>query len=256
MKYCLHYNVSKKYYDSIDEIKLPYKAINKIYDLFENYQFSYIIEVNSNDQEIDWYKLRELNILTRQKIILCLNDYELIETAKEYNIKYYIGYEVNTFYELNALIAAGVEYVRIGAPLIFECNKIQKHKKKIRVVPNWAYTGIKRNNGKHGQWIRPEDVELYEDYISTLEFEEETIAAEEAVFRIYKLQKQWPGDMQMLIHNFDASGINRLFPQGITKRRLNCGQRCECGGTCRICDTAITLTQKEFYKDWANQEKT
>jgi hypothetical protein len=44
---------------------------------------------------------------------------------------------------------------------------------KLRVVPNISYYAfIPRDNGVCGSWIRPEDLELYEPYIETIEFED------------------------------------------------------------------------------------
>ena len=47
--------------------------------------------------------------------------------------------------------------------------------------------------------IRPEDVEMYEDYIDTIcfkEFDEDRISA---FIRIYKEEKKWAGPLNMLI---------------------------------------------------------
>lgn len=63
------------------------------------------------------------------------------------------------------MINNGVSQILIGIPLIFDLESVVKQTKNIslRAIPNYAYEKyLSHNNGLHGQYIRPEDVDLYE----------------------------------------------------------------------------------------------
>ena len=108
------------------------------------------------------------------------------------------------------------------------------------MVPNQAYDKyIRRFNGVHGQWIRPEDTEAYEPYITTFEFVAEDLSRERTLHHVYADKKEWPGNLNLLITNLDYNVDNRGIPVGLVHSRLNCGQRCEATGTCHLCDRAL-----------------
>lgn len=117
----------------------------------------------------------------------------------------------------------------------------------IRAVPNVAYYAtLPFDNGVIGSWIRPEDLYLYEEFISAVEFEDCDIKKEQALFRIYAEQKAWAGDLGMIITNLDYPGVNRMLPSSLTKRRMNCGQRCAMNrSTCRLCYRYLDLADPD-----------
>lgn len=246
MKYCLSYKVEKNYLDQADEIKLPYEKLSLLFTKFLDYNKIFIIYFLNANTIIDWPKINKANKLTKGNLILCLNKYSLIDEAKKNNIKFYMGYEVNSFYELNSLIKSGAEYVRIGCPLIFDCDNLKKYKDKIRIVPNIAYVGVPRENPEIGGWIRPEDVNKYEDYINVIEFDEDDYVKEQSYFRIYKYDKKWNGDLKLLIHNFNKKSYNNRIPKDFANVRMNCKQRCQSGSLCKYCLNAITISQQKF----------
>ena len=99
--------------------------------------------------------------------------------------------------------------------------------------------------------IRPEDIHLYEDYVAAMEFEDCKPTKEQALFRIYTQQKEWPGDLGLLITNFNHLGLNRLILPEVGEKRLDCRHICQLGGHCRICYRAMDLANKEDLTDYA-----
>jgi hypothetical protein len=163
-------------------------------------------------------------------------------------VPFYWGYPISTYYDLRALKELGVAYVRLDAPLFFEMDEVKKFGIPVRAVPNMACLGeIPTKNGIYGTWIRPDDVELYEDYIACLEFEDCDTNREGVLYRIYAEQKVWGGPLSMLVSNLVSDAENHLISQDGTKIRLNCGQKCQKRGGCYICERVLRLADHTKY---------
>lgn len=50
----------------------------------------------------------------------------------------------------------------------------------------------------------------------------------------------------MIITNLNYPGVNRMIPTELTEKRMNCGQRCQSGGHCRLCYRYLELANPEF----------
>lgn len=257
MKYCLNMRLSSKYLEKADEIKINSRDCGSIPEVIDKYpDKDIILQIKDNDK-IDWKELYRYNILSKNHLILCLSNTELFSVAKESGIRYYCGYPVENFYELRALEDAGVCYIRVGMGLFFNMNYLKDIKTELRAVPNVAYIdGLKREDGVCGQWIRPEDLALYEPYITAVEFEGCLPEKEEALYRIYAEQHVWPGELGMIIENLNHLCVNRMIDSNVTNVRLSCGQKCQKTGNCKICYRAFELANTEKIKDYVSGEKT
>lgn len=208
------------------------------------------------DDKFSWEEIRRWGILSRGKLVACLQSLTDVEECKKAKVPYYWGYPVSTYYDLQALKELGVSYVRLDAPLFFEMDEIKKIGIPVRAVPNVACFGeIPTKNGIFGTWIRPEDVELYEDYIDTFEFEDCDMKKESALYRIYAEQKVWNGPLAMIISNIETKAENHLISQDATKIRINCGQRCQKADRCRICERALRLADSEKLRNYLDAVK-
>lgn len=242
MKYCLKNRQESLYLKKANEIKVDFRDRRSIPDLIEKYPEATIILMCYPGEEINWTDCEKWKILSRDKFILCLSNLDDAPNCKENGIPFYIGYPVKTFYELRALKELGVCYVRLAEPLFFQMDEVKQFGIPIRAVPNVAYIdGFPRKNGVCGTWIRPEDIDTYAPYVEVLEFEAADIDKEQALYRIYAEQKEWPGEMDMLFTNFNYQGYNRMIMPKVAESRLNCGQRCQASGACRICYRAADL---------------
>jgi hypothetical protein len=79
--------------------------------------------------------------------------------------------------------------------------------------------------GIYGQWVRPEDVEVYEEYVSTLEFDNvlQDLKKESTLLHVYKDNVEWPGNLNLLFDNFGINVDNRAIPEDLGETRMNCG---------------------------------
>ena len=251
MKYCLNSRQDSAYLQKADEIKVEYRDKDSIPTIIERYPGKRIILMCYFNEVLDWKEIKKWNILSRNNFMLCLSSVAYAKDCKENNIPFYMGYPVKTYYELRALKDLGVSYVRLGEPLFFEMDVIKTFGIPVRAIPNVAYIdGLPREDGVCGTWIRPEDLDLYEDYVEVIEFEDADMKKEQAMFRIYAEQKNWPGDLSMIITNLNHIGLNRIIVPNIAEKRLICGQRCQKSSNCKLCYRALTLAVPEKIKDY------
>lgn len=257
MKYCLSNRQTDEYLVKADEIKVEYRDKEIVPDLIEKYSDKTIILSIAQETVLDWSVLSSWNKVSENRLILCVNNINDGLLAKQHEIQFYLGYPVDTMFEALALVDLGVCYIRIGSPLFFNMKAVKSLGVPIRAVPNVAYVdGLIRKNGLYGQWIRPEDVETYEPYITVLEFEDCDIRKEQALYRIYAQDKRWPGQLNMIITNLGIEGLNRMIMPEVGQYRLNCQQACLYGKPCKICENAFILASKELIEDYTENKKS
>lgn len=110
-------------------------------------------------------------------------------------------------------------------------------------MANFAYDDfLPRKNGIKGTYIRPEDIQYYEEYVDTLEFYSEFNKQEETLFKIYKNDKKWPGNLKLIIANLKSDVDNRGLPEEFGKIRVQCRQNCMRNGACNFCETAFIFS--------------
>ena len=252
MKYCLHSRLTEEYLQKADEIKVEFRDRKSVPDLIEKYPTATIIlEEDLAGEQFDWKEIDLWNKLAQGRFIICLAAIYNAEQCKKYDVKFYVGYPVKTLYELNGLKNLGVCYVRLDAPLFFKMNVVKNAGVPIRLIPNLAYgDGLPREDGMCGTWIRPEDLDLYDVYAEAVEFTDCNVDKEQALYRIYAEQKAWPGELGMIITNLNHSALNRMILPEVTESRLNCGQKCQETGSCKICERALSLANRDLIKDY------
>lgn len=246
MHYCLSAQVDKEYLKKADEIRIKYSKLDTILDLYEiNPNVSFILTITSNEDKnsIRWTDIEKYNIMTQDKLIIETDSFDIMDACKALNIKFFYAIPVNSFYDLKALADYGCCDVKIDAPLTHMLDKLSVYDITYRMSPNVAYYAyIPRENGIIGSWVRPEDVELYEDYIDVFEFEDCDVKKEQALFRVYAEQQEWPGQLNNLITNFNYQGINRKISKNLILSRMFCGQKCTQGINCNICQRFLDIS--------------
>ena len=242
MKYAVSGRQPKSVLRQADEIKLIYNDKGKLIDYIEEFfDKTLILEIPNTVivEDMDW----DLFVSYSEKVnfILCLNDLSLVNKCKEKGLKFYWAYPVFSWYELQGMIELEPCYISVSTPMSFNLKKIKKKTNiPLRIVPNLAYDMyIPRNNGLYGTWVRPEDIEVYEEYVDVCDFVSYELSKEATLLHIYKDTKEWPGNLNFLLTNFNINVDNRLFPKDFGERRANCGLRCMENGTCHYCETAV-----------------
>lgn len=168
----------------------------------------------------------------------------MAKACHENKLKFYWAYPITSYYELRGLVYLGVSELLLGAPLYFDLPQVRRENLPIRLVANLCFDGyIPRPNGVCGTYVRPEDVPAYEPYVNTLEFDVDDIKKEEVLIKVYKEDKKWPGNLNLILTNFGENVDNRAIPEAFGEARTQCRQNCQRGGGCKLCFTAIQLSQ-------------
>lgn len=235
-----------------DEIKIEYKDIQRIRDFATedwNGTKDIVIEI-SNSDEVDWSRLvvyqEVLNIT-----IAC--PVSIFPQARENNFAYYWAYPISTYYELRGLIDLGVSQILIEAPLTHDLVNLKLTTSlPIRMCANRCYNDyMPRANGIIGSYIRPEDISIYEQYVSTIEFDYSELSQELTLQKIYK-KGIWNGNLNLLINKLNYDIDNRGFELAPTflmdddetvtnklfaERRISCAQKCQRSPhSCNFCN--------------------
>lgn len=256
MKLCLGARQERQYLDWADEIIFEYRDRNAIPDYIERYPGKIIILTCFWQDELDWEEIENYKILAQNNFLLAINQISIALECIDREVRFYLAYPINSYDELTAVLALGSEYVRLGAPLFFDMDNIKRTfpMAKIRLIPNIAYDDIyPRENGIAGTWVHPEDIKMYEPYVDILEFQDADVRKERALIRIYWEDREWPGDLQMLITNFNAPGVNRMIPSEVTEKRLNCRQVCKSHKSCHICYNATLLANPALLQEYKEE---
>jgi hypothetical protein len=250
MKYCLSSRQNKEYLTKADQIKVQYRDRKSIPDLIIDYPDKEIILENPTGEELDWNDLKLWKTLSKDNLILSLLEVRQLTEAVKMGFKAYFGWTINDFETLRTVLNMGVCYVKISGPLFFDLDNVNKIAgNKIRITANVAFDdGLPREDGVVGTYIRPEDVDVYANYVDSIEFEDCDLTKEQTLYRIYAEKKAWPGELGMLITNFNYVGTNRMIPSSFGLARLSCKQKCQSTSSCRACYRILELANPEKMK--------
>lgn len=230
--------------EQADEIKVDYKDIARLADFVtdkwkcEKDIYIYI----PREQIVNWENLKIYQEILN--IYIAVEDTNMIETAKEHGYKTFWSYPASSYWELRGLIDLGVDQVILDAPLYFDLTQVKKvcGDIEIRLVANRCINGyMKRKNGICGTYIRPEDIDIYADFVDHIEFDTQNdLRKEMTLLKIYK-EKYWPGNLNILLDYLEENVDNRGFDEDFALNRINCRQVCQRNGTCHYCETTFAL---------------
>ena len=172
------------------------------------------------------------------------------------NIKYFSSIIARDFEQLADLVAFGGTDIYIGEALGFDLKAVKMvvpEEIQIRVFPNIAQATADIVPYKKF-FIRPEDIDLYDNYIDVYEFWEHPEINSDILYDVYFTRKTWIGDLKDLIIDLGSSLTNGLLTTYWGERRANCGKVCFKGVPCRFCEQSLSLiTILEI--DYKNKQK-
>ena len=244
MKYCLKYSNICTKLAKANEISIKYIEDYGLVDFLENHRLQRII-LCVDAKTFEDAEVRKLAAIKKEHpeydFTVRLSEFNdsLVEQLKSNKIPFYFKKPCTNWEIFNALIQYGVSDIDLSGPLVFEMSKVKsvlgklESKPQIRVTPNKVMNLNPFTPSLVGFYIRPEDVDLYEEFIDVIEFE--GLEHQDVFFSIYAEQKTFIGDLCQCIYNFkdrvDNKGLINLFGE----RRRDCGRQCLSGGRCRRC---------------------
>lgn len=216
---------------------------DKIFDFIEKLPDKTIILNISQGEEVNNWETIKM-FAEKLDLIVCLNGLDYLHECQLNGLRFYWGYPITSFFELRSIIALDPVYLLLGAPLTFSLADVAALTKiPIRMVANRTQDlYIPRENGIYGTWVRPEDVPIYEDYVTTLEFYSpyQNLTKEAMLLHVYKDNQEWPGNLNLLFEDLNVNVDNRAIINKLALMRINCGQRCmRPGYQCHYCENAI-----------------
>ena len=247
MKYCLKWNNLCTHLKDADEISIRYIEDKGLLDFMKKYADKRIIlrleSTNFSDNEI-----AKLVAIRRQfpeysfTVALPNEDMNLVNKFKEHDVPFYFLTPVQDWETLNYYIRElGVSDIDLSGPLGFELPKVKKLLERlelfvqIRITPNIIRASTQHCPPLKMFFIRPDDIDLYADYVDVVEFE--GIEHQDTFFNIYAKKKTFIGKLNQVIYNFplpiDNLGLIKYFGEG----RIGCGRKCLAGIRCNRCDT-------------------
>ena len=181
--------------------------------------------------------------------------YDFVKMLKDNEIPFFLRYYPRTIAEIKALVDYGVSDIYITEYLAFYmteiADKVVPEEVNIRVYPNVSQIPslcslTESEEDIKSFFIRPEDLDVYEDYVDIIEFYG-SIDKQDVLMDIYK-DGYWMGNLNELILNFkeDINCMNLMPDFGFY--RLACGHRCDLG-RCNYCDISKSLAGELRNKD-------
>lgn len=190
-----------------------------------------------------------LNISNKFTLKISLSQSEFIPLLMEKNINFFFAEGADTWDKLHSFILNGVSEVYITNELGFDIIRVsdvcKKFDIKVRVYPNIAQTSaIYSQNLDTFKffYIRPEDAELYEEYVDVFEFYG-PVDRQEVLYKIYEINKNWPDDLSILILGLKCNVISDTINPALGGRRLSCKKKCN-AFECIACDNALYLAKE------------
>ncbi len=248
MKFCLSSRQTPEYLKQADEIRVQSQDVNQIYDLLDQYpNATIILNCQSFENEKFLKPIRDFVMLAPKRIILALFSYDQINTAKEFQLPYYIIHPVQTLEHLTALKELGMCYALLDNEVMHQLHQAKRIGIPLRAIPNIAHLdAIFRPTGAYGNWIRPENIDDYGIYIDAIEFGTQTLVREQGLFKIYKKDKEWIGELANIVQDLNFTTMNASIPDMQCLTRMNCGMRCKAGAKCDICYNILGIAKPEF----------
>lgn len=249
MKYAISYYKSFRHFDKIDEIIFKYTDKNvNLLEVLEKIspEQRLIIDVTERSTFATEFELFH-NLWRRHNnmsIKVSMEQREILPDLYEEHLPFFFEEFVDTWDKLVSMTGLGVTDVYIVSDLCFDLKNVsiycKKHNVKIRVFPNIAQTSalISTQIDSITQFfIRPEDIEIYEEYIDICEFFGD-LDRQSVLYEIYTKGK-WLGDLQHLILNFKYSLQNQTIAPIFANTRLSCNKKCN-QGKCNICHHIVS----------------
>lgn len=261
MKYCMtYYGEEIPLSKEVDEINIELARVKHLErdlldfcEIHKNQRINLIIDDYNTAIDKEWIPYifdfqqehKEYNIFIRLPYI---DDKIYSALKKKYtDMKFYLNIYAKDWTTLYGLIKEGVHDVfiveELGFDIITAAAVAHSSGVRVRVFPNVAQSSWEAIPPQKKFWIRPEDTELYEDYIDVYEFYGE-LKQQTIFYDVYKNDKKWSGNLNNLIIGLkDDINSMCLLPRFGDKRRY-CQHRCFKGVDCQMCDLIVDLSKK------------
>ena len=247
MNYCLNYNAATEHARCINEAD------------------EWLIEYNEKDNTLieflDLHKDKRINLYFKELVDIQF----LKDLSKRYDnlyfklsldflpkidkekpeIKYFYDTEVADWDTFIGLLYKGITDIYIVENLGFELDKVaaaaHKENVNVRVYPNIAQSSWQKITSIKKFFIRPDDIDIYADYVDTIEFYNVDKQID-VYYKVYAKDKKWFGPLNEIILDFKSDIDNKYIIPRFAEKRISCGKKCFKGGKCSRCNLINDLS--------------
>lgn len=277
MKYCFNKTGAFQKLDSADEIIVSFndsefRTLKDFAEFCKNHSHQRIIlyfSVNwSKFIDFSFYEtfIEEMNNKYPDiQYSIMLPSLEYYDTKENFNFfkkikekypqqKIFFTDKIDNWEKFYTFLNLGVSDMFICKSLGFELKRIKEIQAErqtditIRVYANVCqktYHDIPESNiASYLKYffIRPEDVDLYEDYIDVIEFYSSK-DNQNTYYKIYAVDKKWDGDLSEIIINLPKGICNPGIPPTFGSKRINCGNKCLSFTPCSWCQKCFETSE-------------
>ena len=246
------------------ELNISYKPKIKSLDNFigqygENHRINLIFNEDIFQEKRDVAIIQALlEKYDKYKIVARLPYYtqELEQVLVKSGIPHYYYELLSSWDRFKGFLSLDVTDIYIIEDLCFNRNYIRDlikdTDKKLRTFCNICQSSWSDTESIRTFFIRPQDIDFYEEFFDTLEFVpivKNNPLTESILYDVYSNKKKWAGQLKEIIVNYKGEQDSRCFLPVFATQRLNCGHRC--GYTsCQLCPhiakVAATLNEKDL----------
>lgn len=258
MNFAIPFSQKFKYFNESNiQININYKPKIKELDTFlKEYGAHrinlYIEKLNYNRDFEIIQALKEK--YSQTQLILSLPAYskELEQKLQEFKLPHYYNELITTWDRFIGFLSLDITDIFIAQELVFSAktlsNLIKKYNKNInlRAYCNVCQSSWDSTPSIKTFFIRPEDLQLYENIINTFEFFADIKTPEKfnTLYEIYTKDKKWFGKLNEIIVGFQGEEDSRYFLPFFGEKRLNCKKTCitQDSISCNLCDRIMELS--------------
>lgn len=253
MKFCIKSYEDKTVLNTVDEIIIDYHrtSLDVLKELVETVKAATILIYRFKDLTESDYELIAAFAAEHEIKVGLTNEedgsfpHSIAAEFHKRNVPYYSRQVISNWDDLENYLRFGVSDVLIGNALGFECAAVREvcgPAINIHVYVDVAQSITSDTKTYKRFFIRPEDIDLYAQYIDTFEIWKSGGKAADELYKIYSQEKKWFGELSEIITNLGFHLDSRYIMPQFGERRMNCGRSCMKGGPCRICPRLMELS--------------
>lgn len=260
MNYCLLYskNLNQEYIDApnVTELLIKYNPKDLTLPLFiEKYpsktivielgETSFVLSLENEMDKIislgEKYKNVKFLIPHSMSKYLQYHGEPVFNILRDKGIPAFFSSVVNNMETFHYYLSLGVSDIYIGEILGFSPHAISHYAKKagvkIRFYPNVCQRGCHSLPAISSFFVRPDDIDYYNDYFDIAEFWTARDDQQNVYYRVYAQEQKWNGLLKEIISDLNSDVVNNHILPTFARHRINCGRECltDPHSTCQAC---------------------
>jgi hypothetical protein len=261
MKYCVHYHKNSpfRYAAEVAELEILFRPEDTSLPAFIQEHSNQTIILSITKEQIEnaamvkrlaaigkEFSNVKMRLPALPKTTLTSPYVDAVAAFKEANIPYFFMNYIDSWDLLQGILALDPSDIYIVNELGFSLKQIREITKEkhiqIRCFANFAQSNWAGTAPCRTFFIRPDDVEFYEQYVDVLQFmgDEKNFST---YYCIYEYDRKWFGQLKEIIIGYDSDADNRSYAPMFAQFRCGCGKRCMRGSSCNICERIEKISE-------------